>query len=344
MTGRCRYVEGYGYYLKAHRPECTDRSCGGCVPCERDDAGNPTSHCLARKTCTGHLDHAHPITCPACIGKTREDLAAIRRAHGLMMDEALEAGVNSEAANLAGPAADPESMAWRKIARKAEIIDNTDDYDHFERVMLAEFGEDVDLHPLSTLGRWDFMLREDYGQPTTLRVTVDRTVAYLNGLLGRFAQDDQQDWPLFVTEVRDCRAHLEAVLHDSRVPEQGAPCPACPTPEPGADGRPRKNPRLVKRYADHDTTGASDSWRCPRDHSHTWGEADYRLRIGDEYLDHAPALTATQIHERYDVKPGTLRAWATRDQVAKAGKDHDGRQLYRVSDVKMMAAALPESA
>jgi len=41
-------------------------------------------------------------------------------------------------------------------------------------------------------------------------------------------------------------------------------------------------------------------------------------------------LTADDLANHHGIKPGTLRVWVTRGQVARRGRDHSGRQLYDV--------------
>lgn len=336
----CRYVEGYGYFKKSHVRSCRARDCRGCEPCEHDENGRPVRHCTARRFCSGHLTDSERLTCARCVGKTRQDIAKIVDDATLMSTEALEQGVDSEAAYLAGPATDPEAWMWRKVTAK--------------RRGLPVLEDDDPHHPFLVLGRWDFMLREAYDQPTDTVVALSRSAAYLTGLLTTLAQDPDQDWPLFVGEIADCRAYLESVRHDSRTPELGAPCPECSTRE-------KPGPALVKRYGSRiaridgeptvigDTTGASDTWRCPRVREHEWSEADYRLRIGDEHLEHADELPVRDLAVRTGVAAGTIRRWAnvtrrvTRDGVVElparlkpSGRSHDGRKLYRVADVEAL--------
>ena len=309
----CRYVDGFGYYLPSHERDCDDHACDGCEPC-------PERHCTARKTCTGHLDHAHPLTCPRCVGRTRADLREIVRLSGLMLDEAIEAGVDSEAAMLAGPAADPEASMWRRLAS----------VEH-----LADIADDDDRHPLTVLGTWDMMLREDYEQPTGLRCTIGRAADYLDGQLQRLAQDDEQDFPLFASEIRACRSHLEDVLTEGQRRETGAPCPACSIAPP-----------LVKRYAhwcdredctrEHDATGAKDAWRCPACRAQ-WSEAEYRLWVADDYLDNAEELTAADIELVTGIKANRVRVWAIRGHVDKRGRNTHGITLYDVGQAKRRA-------
>ena len=121
--------------------------------------------------------------------------------------------------------------------------------------------------------------------------------------------------------------HLEAVLHDSRTPEKGAPCPECSS-DFGS------GPPLIKRYVDEDPSGASDHWICPECDSR-WSEADYRLRVGANYLASAAALTADQMRDQYRIPPGTLRRWVTEGKVKRRGRDDHGRQMYDVTDALM---------
>ena len=307
----CRYVAAVeGHYLPSHLPDCDAHDCEGCQPC-------PEAHCTARKGCTGHLDHAHPLTCPRCVGKVRADIREVVRLSGQLMDEAIEKGVDSEAANLAGPAADPEAWSWRRLAaweRGADVTVLEDDDPH---------------HPLAVLGRWDFMLRADYDQPTALRCTLERAADYLDGQLHRVAQDPEQDFALLASEVRACRGHLEDVLADGRRRETGAPCPACGVAPP-----------LVKHYAhwceredctrEHDRTGAGDHWQCPACKAR-WTEAEYRLWVADDYLDNADALTAADMAMVHGIRPSTLRKRAERDPLMKRGRNERGQMLYDVT-------------
>ena len=114
--------------------------------------------------------------------------------------------------------------------------------------MSVEVGHGDNCVVLMVLGRWEMMIREEYGPPTDLRVTVSRAVDYLDGQLDRMAQDPEQDFPLFAREVAACLAKVESVLAVLVRPERGAPCPKCPLPAP----------RLILERNDSDTSGASD--------------------------------------------------------------------------------------
>lgn len=313
MSDTCRPTEA-GYLVNGeHYDDCEDQAaCAGCWPCvPRTDHGDPLSHCTARGRCTQHVPE-DVLTCPRCLAKTRDTLVDIERMAADLVPEAIDKGVDSEAANLAGPAADPWAMQYRALSAMAGRIPPLED--------------DDSRHPLTVLGWWDEALREDYDQHTLTRLTVARAVEYLNGQLDRFAQDEEQDFPLFVREITACRSRLEAVLHDQRGPETGAPCHLCPEPQPA----------LRLKRDDRDTSGASDRWTCPTTQAHAWSDAEYRLRVGDDYLAHADRLTASQLERKYRIKPGTLRQWVARKQVAQRGRDDSGRILYDVAQALAM--------
>lgn len=320
-----------------------------------------TDVCTARPTCGKEVAPTE-LTCPACLARTRQDLAQIVDLAALMPEEAEHAGINSEAAALSGPIAEP--AGWFRRRRhvlagglcRCPVDACPDDIQPAGPVCECWHGRPERMHqscswilgprcpskrdwlganldeasPAWTLGIWDMMLREDYGMPSRDRLTVAAAVKFLDGILHRLANDPAQDFALFAHEVHQCRTHLEAVLHNSRTSEQGAPCPECAVANPDGKARP-----LVKRYVDDDPTGASDRWDC-RDCGSWWGEADYRLRIGARYLQHADRLTASQMLDVYRIKPGALRKWAERGQVRKHGKDEQGRQLYDVASAVAM--------
>jgi hypothetical protein len=272
--------------------------------------------CTARASC-GREVAPTELTCPVCLGRTRRDLTAIVTLAALMPSEAEHRGVNSEAAYLAGPAADPVTWVTRKVYM-ARTLD----------VPLASLEDDDPWHPYGVLGRWQMMLEEDYGLRDTRKVTISGAASLLDRLLDRIANDPGQDFALFAGEIATCRAHLEAVLHDSRTPEKGAPCPECST-DFGS------GPPLVKHYVDEDPTGASDHWTCPECDSR-WSEADYRLRVGANYLASAAVLTADQMRDQYRIPPGTLRRWVAEGKVKRRGRDDHGRQMYDVADALML--------
>ena len=98
------------------------------VVCKVDEYGDPTTHCTARRTCSQHVGFGE-LTCARCLGRVRQTIRKIATFSPLLPTAAeLEEygrravqGVNSEAAYLAGPAADPESWMWHQIERRKRI-------------------------------------------------------------------------------------------------------------------------------------------------------------------------------------------------------------------------------
>lgn len=266
-----RETNGVHFTKSAHRPDCTEVDCRGCQPCPEP------RHCTARRNCTWHIAEGE-LTCGRCLASARTDLRWIATLAPLLPVAAEGDGIDSEAANLAGPATDSEAWSWRRIATATATGELIGD------------GED-EHHPLTVLGTWEFMIREDYDHHTGRPATVAGTAGYLDRMLHRIAHDDRQDFPLLARELRKCRQHLEATLRNDDRPERGAPCPECTGPDTGL------GPRLIRkrghwcddeacermhfsvmRDADTgevvpDTTG--DTWTCPRNRDHEWTHKAY---------------------------------------------------------------------
>lgn len=253
-------------------------------PCTHDDYGDPTRHCTARRSCAVHVG-ADELTCPRCIGRTRGNLRRIVDLSALVMVAALEATTtDTDAANLAGPAANPRAWSERRIASRAFLaayaaLGRITEAQHL--AARANMADDDDQHPYSVLGRWDMMIREDYDHPSDTAVTVANAAAYLERQLPRIANDPEQDFRLFAREIRDCAQHLETVLATRLQPERGAPCPDCVAAE---DVNP-KHVRLVRHFGHwcdaedctriHYSDDSGDRWVCPRDRDHWWSHEDY---------------------------------------------------------------------
>lgn len=261
-TARACYRDrdnGVRFTKNAHRHDCDDPDCRGCVVCPETD------HCSHKRNCSWHVEHGQ-VTCGRCLAGVRRDLRWIEPLATLMPTAAESDGIESEAANLAGPAADPEAWTWRKVAAKQG------------RAWHVSLVEDEDEHhPATVLGTWARMVTEDYGHDMPERATVTWCAAYLDRNLHRIANDPEQDFPLMGRELRKCRQHLEAVLHNDDRPEHGAPCPAC------HDDGVEHPPRLTRKYAERwqASDDSRDTWHCPRRREHTWSEYDYRLRVAD---------------------------------------------------------------
>lgn len=352
----CNHDADRGWLSVEHLRDCSDRECAGCKPCGED-------HCGLRG-CAHHVDHGAGIfTCPRCIGKTRRDLTAVVELYALvptaaelrgndlgpLLEEAADAGIESEAFNLIGPAAAPEQYS-EKRARLRALYERRGwcDWPRHEG-----FREDDPHHPYAVLGRWDMAMRESYGPQTDLFITVGGAADYLTGLLSRpdsnFAHT--HEFEDFSAEIRKCREHLEQVTHDARRAEEGRQCPRCR--EASGTG-----PRLRKRYSQHGNlnpgeqchaegcrtcAGDLDTWHCPAVPEHWWSEPDYRARVDGDYVKYAAALTARQLHETYGVRPGSVRGWASLGKVRKRGRDTAGLTLYDVADTLTLAGVEREA-
>lgn len=291
-----------------------------------------------RGSCPSHVHHSSGlVTCADCIRRTRKDLTAIVELYAVLAYDARADGVDSEAMYLIGRAAAPEQYAERR-ARLGALYERQG---WCEWPRAETFRPDDPHHPYAVLARWDLALREQgWLGRSDLLITVSSAASALQcALESGFPHGDE--FETFAREIRECRAHLEAVDHDDRQADLGRPCPTCVL-EHGV------GPRLRKRYSRHawakpgqrctdpdcsTCDGDHDAWHCPDFPAHAWTEADYRAKVDADYVQHAAALTATQLRERFAVQPGTVRVWATRGKVRRHGLDHLGRQLYDVADV-----------
>lgn len=266
----CRYDREADQHLtREHLAECANNACRGCRPCAHDDAGNPVRHCRTRRRCTSHLAWGE-YACPTCLGKIRGNLNAILEALAIMPAEAVEQGLNSEPANLAGPHADYVTAQWRLVNadRNGEEVEELDMRD-----------------PYTCLTLHERTIREDLGhdEHTLVSPDVASTARYLDWVLTDLARDERQADAItpLLADTKALRNHVEAALRDSRAPERGIPCPACVEAE-------RDAPRLVRRYGHwcwssecqqlHYLDETGDEWRCPNC-GERWTHADYELRL-----------------------------------------------------------------
>lgn len=273
MTERptCRYDrDAKAHLTREHLADCTAVSCPGCRPCTHDEHGNPVRHCRVRNRCTSHLgwtEHA----CPVCLGKIRANLNRVTMLLALMPDEAEEQGVNSEAANLAGPHADYVTSQWRLV--------NAD--------RAGQSVEELDmLDPYTCLTMHERHIRELLGHDETTLVseTIARSAGYLAWVLTDLArvEDGVDLLASLLADTNALEAHLETARSNQRTPERGVPCPDCVADEQAAQ-------RLVRHYGHwctregcerlHYLDDSGDVWRCPVDPSHEWSHADYEARL-----------------------------------------------------------------
>lgn len=303
-----------------HYDACEGDTCRGCWPCRAD-------HCVVCRR--EHCDTAHPFTCPSCVGDVRDDLDLLDDMHARLHGEAEVRSMSGdhEETVLGGDAMVMLAMRFREQTGLAA------DGDH------SHESESDPVPTLLTVATWEDCWRDHLGHGTTQEASVTDAVTYLDLMLSHMAQDRALPFEDFVTDIRKTRSRLEDILRDGIREETGAPCPTC---RARGDDNP---PALHKEHVKADTTGASDKWRCKRCKS-WWGEADYRLRVGKDHIEHARELTATDMVIRTRVAAGTLRRWASKTTVRRGGetievpprlkpcgRSHDGRLLYRVADV-----------
>lgn len=269
----CRFDrETKAHLTREHRSDCTTVACPGCLPCARDDAGNPVRHCRTRLRCTSHLgwtEHA----CPGCLAKIRANLTNMLTLLALMPAEAVEQGINSEPANLAGPHADYVSAQWRLV--------NAD--------RAGQSVEELDmLDPYTCLTMHERTIREALGhdQETLVSATISASAGYLAWVLTDLARDeDQAAWlqPL-LADTGALLRHVESARRDDKTPERGAPCPECVSVGVAAE-------RLVRVYGhwcwrdgctkDHYLDDSGDVWRCVLDPEHEWTHEAYSNYVED---------------------------------------------------------------
>lgn len=273
----CRYDrESKAHLTREHKADCVDRLCKGCQPCTRDDAGNPVRHCRTRQRCVSHLGWTEH-TCPECLGKIRANLTAILDNLALMPAEAIERGINSEPANLAGPHADYVSFNWRML--------NAD--------RNGEPTEDLDmLDPYTCLTFYERTIREDLGHDTETLVspTIAASAGYLAWVLTDLARLEEGTITLggLIGATAELRVHMETALRNGTTPERGAPCPTCVIDSAArrAAGEDAPGPERLARIYGHWCTrsgcerihyldDAGDVWRCPTNPTHEWTHAAY---------------------------------------------------------------------
>lgn len=267
----CNYITDT-WTTNEHLNGCNEPTCPGCRPCEHD-------HCELRG-CPNHTNRTTGIwTCPSCIGRTRRDLKTIVRLMTFDIPaETIDAGIESEAMNLAGTA----TIALPIDSRRGWCA-----------------WPPTETHPYTVLAGWELALREEYGPNSDLSITIPRAADYLDLLLNQEFPHTRR-FEDFARDVRRCRTHLEAVIHDSRAPETGAPCPECGD----------KAPKLIKRYG---PTENDDAWHCPDNPGqHSWTNAAYWQRIEGDYLNPDEWMPAKDAAEKLGISIGALKVRATR--------------------------------
>lgn len=253
--------------------------CLGCLPCTQPHCG----------TCGSR--HVDELTCPECVGNVREDISEIVAMNPRMPPEARHRGVNSQAMMLAGPASDNRAAEERRLCKCRPFWTCPDLADRigpacqkkckhescrwltgYLRRCPAHAAWDADNrdepHALWVLGTWDMLITEHYGHERTQRVTVESAAAYLTANLSDLAQDPDFAFEELASEVKQCRAHMESVLHDqARGDVANIGCFDC-------------GDRLERRLGEH---GFEDHWTCRGcRRRYTYAEYNFALRASLE--------------------------------------------------------------
>jgi hypothetical protein len=258
----CHYDRQLGERVtRNHRDDCPTHTGGtcpgrrGCTPCT-------APHCVV----CGH-EHAtndHPLTCPACLGKIREDLDTIPPAFTALTVEAYDGGRDGR---LVAAAPIPGGNAQVLIGPYVRLNLLRTGSLAGMRTFTKDHKASDPIPPLAILAQWEDLWRGWLDHATTKRATVANTVAYLTQQLGYMSQQTGggvPDWVAFTRQIRTLRARLEHALHDEREPERGVECFEC-------------GDRLVRRFRDarlcrHQTPARVElqTWLARRNTAQDW--------------------------------------------------------------------------
>lgn len=287
----------------------------------------------------------------APVVRVAQDLTAIADLCDRLLTQAVHTANDrelpgGEAMVALGPVADPsqyaenvEAAEWRHEANPRRWPDATLDLSH------EDYDDEMGAI-LWTLWYWSSQWRTERGYPLENRkATVESEASFIrNSLTWAWDGLDVPEWEAFADDVKGARLRLENILSEGMRAQHGVPCFDC-----GVDlVRYSDEPREVNRCEGHDGVcywphkfcphnrgGLLDEWVCPKCRR-LYDVESYHRAVAWAHRLHADYLTADQIYQQYGIKPGTLRQWALRKQVAKHGLDHAGRQLY---DVRQAIAA-----
>jgi hypothetical protein len=138
------------------------------------------------------------------MAETRETLREIGRLCYALPEEVEHRGVEGEAMFLLGPAADPEARGHLEASVRAGRI--SPDY------LADAIGE---THPVWVLGTWEMAWRSELEHDDGDKVTLAEATRYLDEHMSQMGAWPWIPFEDFARDLRRCRTHLEAVLHDS---------------------------------------------------------------------------------------------------------------------------------
>lgn len=317
-----------------HVDDCpSPAECRGCQPCT-------LNHCLS----CGYRHDTH--VCPACLADVRETLHEISRLCEALPGEANARGIDSEAMNLLGPAADPEARGHLEASYRAGRLPEgwleTGKHGKHCPLLVNEACTGCsgdELHPLIICGKWMGNYLEAFDHDEPARVTVPGALSYLIRNLDHIATEDDIPFKQFRDELTACLNHLEQVLRDGDQVEPGSPCLVCKKPLLRVY---RGNELPWKHRDGSQPLAADDCWACARCRE-TRSDGEYLQARKDELLSKADLLGADDMSARTGVPASTIRRWANVRRIKgiehppllrSVGRNGLGWKIYRVTEVE----------
>lgn len=268
-----------------------DQYCKGCLPC-------PERHCVV---CG--MRHAMDQTCPDCLAEVRENLDAITDCLVRLKDQALN-GSTMTGSGAVKPEAASEIPGGEAMVELGPWSTGEAATDPSQRALERVRPDATISHALAS---WAQDWTESAGGTARHPLTPDHVT---------WASRHHAGFSDFATEMRQCRARIEDMVHLGSRTMTGAPCFMCHRP-------------LERVYGKDD---ASDQWWCDRC-KRSLGVGEYVTEVGKNYRAKADWLTVEDIAETYRVTRGSVSGWASAGYVRKKSDMNTGRMVYNVADI-----------
>jgi hypothetical protein len=232
----CHYDRALGERVtREHRTDCRSQHDGQCPAAGTGCAPCTAPHCIVCGR--EHTNNDHPDTCPACVGRIRDDLTDLQTSYTDLHREALDAGHDGHlvaAARIPGGTAQiligpTVRLNMMRTGRGLTSIELAEDHHRGDPIP-----------PFAVLAQWEDIYRSWLGHPRARHASVASSITYLAGQLDAIANhvtETAPDFLAFTRQIRALRASLERALHDEQEPERGVECFEC-------------GDRLVRRFRD----------------------------------------------------------------------------------------------